>query len=389
MPKSIPALVKRHLLRWARDSSGLSVPSAAQKAKVRADDLDRWEEGEGHPTVAQLRKLANVYKRSLAAFYLPHPPAPLLPLDDFRRLPTAARPLSPELRLAHRQAVYRRRLALELLEQVGEAPPVFGLAARLTDDPEEAGARLRSSLGITTDQQASWGAPYEALTAWRGACEAQGVLVFQAPRVDPHEMSGFSVGEHPLPVIVVNISDFELRRVFTLLHEIVHLATKRGGLCELDESPGRGADAERLEVFCNRVAGATLVPLDALSGEELVQGQRGHEDWSDADLGALARRFSASREVILRRLLIAGLTTPEFYSAKRDEFQRAYEDGRARRGGGPVPEHTKALSRSGHFFTELVLRSYHQERITTADVAEYLGLRAKHLPKLEERVFGS
>jgi hypothetical protein len=29
------------------------------------------------------------------------------------------------------------------------------------------------------------------------------------------------------------------------------------------------------------------------------------------------------------------------------------------------------------------------ERITTADVSEYLGLRAKHLPKLEQQVFGS
>jgi Zn-dependent peptidase ImmA (M78 family) len=258
-----------------------------------------------------------------------------------------------------------------------------------TDDPEEAGARLRQSLGVTAELQASWSSHYDALNGWRAACEALGALVFQATRVDPIEMSGFSVSQCPLPVIVLNIRDVEQRRVFTLLHEAVHLATRRGGLCDLDERPGRGIEEQRLEVFCNHVAGAALVPLDVLRRNDLVGTQRDPRDWPDAEIVALARSLKVSREVIVRRLLVAGLATPEFYTAKREEFRQAYEGATARREGGPVPEPKKVLSRSGRLFTRLVLRAYHMERITTADVSEYLGLRAKHLPKLEQQVFGS
>jgi transcriptional regulator with XRE-family HTH domain len=80
-------VVKPALLRWARETSGLTTEETAKKIGVKPERLAEWEEGTLRPTVAQLRKAADVYKRPFAVFFLCDPPAQPVPLHDFRRLP--------------------------------------------------------------------------------------------------------------------------------------------------------------------------------------------------------------------------------------------------------------------------------------------------------------
>src|SRR5690349_14207777 len=51
----------RDVLRWARERVKLSPDVAAKEAGGTPEHSQRWEEGEGVPTVKQARKLANVY----------------------------------------------------------------------------------------------------------------------------------------------------------------------------------------------------------------------------------------------------------------------------------------------------------------------------------------
>lgn len=387
MARSVQAIVKPELLRWARDTAGFSVEAGARKAHIKPARLEGWERGEAGPSVAQLRKLAKEYKRPLGAFYLPEVPDPLPALRDFRRPHRAAHRQSPQLRLAYRQAMYRRQVALELFELLGETVPPFALSAELRDDPERLARDLRGQLGITSAEQGAWGDHYDALKAWRSACEDAGALVCHAVRVDPGEMSGFSISEAPLPVVVLNIKELPQRRIFTMLHETVHLATGQGGLCDLDEPGGRETEEQRTEVFCNHAAGAILVPMDVLRNDQLVRSRAAGPTWSDTALKALSWRFKVSREVVLRRLLVAGMTTREFYADKREELLTEYREVRVTPGrGGPNPRQA-AISAAGPWFAKVVLHAYHLHRVTASDVAEYLGLRVRHLPKLEEELF--
>ena len=82
----VSEVVKPALLRWARETSGLATDEAANKIGVKPERLAEWEEGTLRPTVAQLRKAANVYKRPLAVFFLGDPPVQSAPLHDFRGL---------------------------------------------------------------------------------------------------------------------------------------------------------------------------------------------------------------------------------------------------------------------------------------------------------------
>jgi Zn-dependent peptidase ImmA (M78 family) len=386
---NIKAIVKRELLIWARKSAGFSIDDAAKKAQIKPGRLVSWEEGDTQPTVVQLRKLAQIYKRPLAVFYLSAPPKIFDALHDFRRLPDKVqRKESTHLKLEIRLAVYRREIALDLYGMLGEDPPKFTGTVSIADDPENTADKIRELAGIHYDDQVAWKSEYEAFNTWRAALENLGIIIFQAQKVDLNEMRGFSISETPLPVIVLNTKDSPRGRIFTMLHEFVHLLLKEGGLCNMEEDNHHRTHESEVEVFCNRVAGAALVPMQRLLKEDIVTTRQRKPEWDDIELYKLASRYRASWEVILRRLLIAQLTTEAFYRKKREAFQKEYES-IGRKKGGFAPPHVMALSSAGGHFTSLVLDSYHRDKITTSDLSDYLNIRLEHLPKIEMEMRGS
>ncbi len=199
-------------------------------------------------------------------------------------------------------------------------------------------------------------------------------------------MRGFSLNERRVPVIVLNAKDAPRGRVFTVMHEFTHLMLSQGGVCD-PLRVGRHARTpdERVEIYCNRVAGAVLVPRDALLAHPLVAPFRGPREWSDPVLQRLADQFAVSREVVLRRLLILGRTTDDFYDRKRAEYLSRYQARavRAREREGFAPLFRVVVRDNGRQYTRLVLDALDRERITLADVSDYLGVRLKHLDDLE------
>jgi len=230
VPRSIPALVKPALLVWAREKAGFQIHEAATKASVEAETLRSWERVETLPTISQLRKLGEVYKRPIAVFFLPTPPTDFDAQREFRRLPgVTPENESPQLRLALRLALFRREAALDLYRQLGEPIPKFKAKAQPSEDPETVGNRIRKLLGITWQQQIAWTNSYAAFNAWRSAVERLGILVFQTGDVELAEMRGTSVPQGPLPVIVLNNTDAPHGRIFSLLHEFVHILLANAG----------------------------------------------------------------------------------------------------------------------------------------------------------------
>jgi transcriptional regulator with XRE-family HTH domain len=77
MTESIEAIIKPELLIWARKSAGLTLTDVAKKTQVSEEKINEWETGKSTLSVSQLRRLAKVYKKPIAVFYLPEPPKPL------------------------------------------------------------------------------------------------------------------------------------------------------------------------------------------------------------------------------------------------------------------------------------------------------------------------
>jgi Zn-dependent peptidase ImmA (M78 family)/transcriptional regulator with XRE-family HTH domain len=382
------------LITWARETSGFSVTEAAARLGISEEQLLLWEATttKDAPSIPQLRKIAALFKRPLAVFFMAEKPAGFEVMRDLRRLPgTGTRNFSPALQMEIRASNERRELALDLASELDEPLKLFELSAKITDDPEAVGTKIRTSLGVSDELQAKWKDPdgRAAFNAWRSRIEDFGVLVFQSTTFASEEASGFAIAASKLPVIVINRKDPLTRRTFSLLHEFAHLTIRVSGVSELEADVTRPPEDQRIEVFCNQVAAASLIPKESLLAQSTVveHGPRSVA-WRDSEIANLARLYGTSREALLRRLLTFGRTMPEFYSLKRAQYNAEYGVIKKRQKEQKnemkrnMPQET--ISNFGRPLIRMLLGNYYQDRLTLSALSGFLNLKVKHIPKLEQ-----
>lgn len=396
MSNRVAALVKPALLRWARESSGYSLAQLEKSSGIKQSKILEWEEDKSKPSIPQLRKIAHLYNRPIAVFYLSEPPKGFSVMHDYRKFADLGEVAkSPALLLEIRKAHYRREVAIELANMTREEMPVFNKRITIGEDPEIIALKIRKMLGITIEHQAQWRNKDTAFREWKNAVEKNGVLVFQTDRyskIELDEMRAFSISNQKLPAIVINSSDQSSGKIFSLIHELSHLLLHNDGICNLEgEDYYRPSTPDQIvEVFCNRVSGATLVPQDALFDHDIVvNSPKGTAEWADGQIHELADYFAVSKEVILRRLLILGRTTLEYYKHKREQYLDEYFEWVRKKKEMDkgkkfqIPYFRMVLRNNGITFTRLVLNAYYQDSITASAVTSYMGAKFEHVRKIE------
>ncbi|MBI3490580.1 MAG: helix-turn-helix domain-containing protein [Acidobacteria bacterium] len=380
---AIPAEINPALLIWAREQSGYSPELVAKRLDVKLYRLEAWEHGERKPTVRQVQELAKYYHRPFGVFFLPQPPT-IQPLAaEYRRLP-GVRPgvESPQFRYAFRVMSQRREVALELNEELGVSVPEFSTAAHIAEGPAAVGTRLRALLGLTVEEQLGWRDEWQAWRRWRSAVEDTGVLVFQFPKVPLDEARGVSILQFPLPAVGVNSKEWAPgARIFTLLHELTHVALSLGREEEVALRERRD-DAEWAEVeqFAEEAASEAIIPGDALATvRRTVPGSR--DAWDRLNVRALTNRFRVTPLAMATRLRRAGAMTWDDYRRWKAAWTDYISSLKPRKGGFASPV-DKTLGRGGRPFAQLVIEALDSNRITAVDASRYLDLRFDHIEKL-------
>ncbi|MFG2790002.1 ImmA/IrrE family metallo-endopeptidase [Streptomyces sp. NPDC048419] len=380
------------ILEWARKTAGYDKTLASKRLTVKEDRLTAFEQGELQPTINQLRQMSKLYKRPLAVLLLPAPPKEFDALRDFRRTGEAADlSWSPALHAEYKRALSQREVVLELSELSPSSVIASHHGFQLTRDtnPEDAGKALREFLGMDSWKSGIINNPRNALRAAIDAVENHGILVLQTRDVDISEMRGFSTSAWPYPVIILNGSDWPRPKLFTLLHEMCHLALNAGGLCDLHESTTQKRSEDRVEQYCNRVAASALMPAGRVMSDPVV---RTTEQWTlDGLLGA-SQRFGASSEAFLLRLITLGLANWDTYWALKPRLDAHYtrlrreeKEKQKRAEGGPPYYRVKARN-LGRSYVESVLDAYQTRAISSYDVVDYLDIKYDQLPRLQEAV---
>lgn len=206
-------------------------------------------------------------------------------------------------------------------------------------------------------------------------------------------MRGFAVAEDLLPVIAVNAKDHYNARSFSLMHELTHLVLRVSGISdfsEFNDDERRPPEERDVEVYCNQVSAAALMPHKLFLAEPLISQKSGQTTWTDEELDSLSRTYAVSPEAVLRRLLTLGRTSQHFYRVKRAEFLERYKELAAakKQTHAPAP-HVAALGRLGQSYARLVLQTYYEKRITLSSVSSYLGLKVPYIAKLETATYAS
>ena len=289
------------------------------------------------------------------------------------------------MRVLIRRARLRQQEILELLAEEATRPLSFVGSARLDDDVLRVGGQIREMLGVGVDEQTSWSDSGKALREWTDAIEETGVFIFQSSTVSAEEMRAFTLMDELAPIIVLNAKDIPAARIFSLLHEMVHVLLGFEGTCDLDTPQIPRTEEQRTEVFCNAVAAETLVPAGHL---RRALDSLGPIRDADEVIGAFSRRYKVSREVVARRLCDLSVISRAAYQSKRRRYAAEYERREDQdQKSGFAPTYRMAIRDNGRAFTRLVLSAHARNSITARDVSALLGVRLKHLPKIERDVF--
>ena len=381
MAASVSSGANHRMIEWARKKAGYSQSDIAAALKVDVDSVTEWESGTSSPTLAVLRQLAKHYHRPLIVFYLPEPPRDFSVVKDFRFLPASAdKEFSPELRRAIRRAQERQEWAASYLEDIGASKCELVASLKVaTPNVCDAAANLRQHLGVRLEDQFQSQHDSAAFGLWKKAVEALGVFVFQIGGISVEDMRGFALSNPFAPIVVVNGSDYYTAKTFTLVHEMAHILL--GVSAVYGGRPTMNEPQDRIERFCNRVAANVLVPRDDFLSHI-------PSDWKSRDdivISEMARRYRVSRLVIGQRLVETELADKEYLSNKWPSLQSRPQ--KKKEGPIAIPQHVLTTARVGESFTRLSLAAYYANDIHGGDLTELLGMKLKHLPKLESQVY--
>lgn len=371
------------VLSWARESQGYSVQDVAKKLKLKPEVIESWEKGTSFPTYPQLEKMAyKIYKRPLAAFFLPSPPAEATIKKKFRSLPdTDLEELEPDTRYQLRLAQSFQISLMELNEDHNPAKKTIfkDLTFSSNQNINKAAADLRNYLGVTIDKQFSWNSDDEAMKEWRNIVEDCGVYVFKHS-FKQKSISGFCLLDNEFPIIYLNNSTSKTRQIFSLFHELVHLLIGVNAITKLDDSYINylSAKEKHIEIFCNAVTAEFLIPSDDFSR----MLRKFSTTLDDANISFLSKRYSVSREVILRRLLDKGFIDNSFYQIKLAEYSKAFH--KTKRTGGKY--YATQAAYLGEKYLKLVFGKHYQGKLSIEQVADYLGVKSKNISGLETYV---
>lgn len=388
MPKVNP-----DILRWARETAGLTLEEATEKLNLRqargvsaVDRLAALEAGEQEPTRPMLVRMAKRYRRPLLTFYMSAPPRKGDRGQDFRTLPEDYSVTDEALLDALiRDIRARQSMIRAVLEDEEEAEPVpFVGSAKMSDGWPVVLASIRETLKVDLAEFRAQPSPADAFALLRARAEAAGVFVLLIGNLGSHHTTidleifrGFALADDVAPFAIINDQDSRAAWSFTLLHELAHLWLGQtgvsGGLAEV-----------AIERFCNDVAGEFLLP-----GEELAQLEINDTmalETAEANITEFARNLNLSNSMVAYKLYRSGTIRFESWKKLSAAFRNRWLQERQRermreREGGPS-YYIIRRHRVGTALVELVRRMMAAGALTTSKAGKVLGVKAKNVQTL-------
>jgi Zn-dependent peptidase ImmA (M78 family) len=364
--------VKRDVLRWAMDRSGLTIDDLQRRfPKAR-----QWDAGQSQPTLRQVEAIARLTLTPLGFFFLAEPPQERLPVPYFRTLGDE-RPSGPSPDLLETIQMMEQRQAWmrDYLIEQGQEPLPFVRSAHLGEPYGSAADRIRRAMRLDERWAAREPTWTRALSALREAAEEAGILIVvngivgnnTHRRLQPSDFRGFVLVDEYAPLVFVNGADGKAAQMFTLAHELAHVVFGSSAAFDLREMQPAADPAEQ---ECNGVAAEFLIPECEM--RRVWPSVRGDPE----PFQAIARQFKVSAIVAGRRALDLGLIQKaaflHFYQAYQADERRAVA---AQSEGGDF--YATQNLRVGRRFASAVVRAVTESKMLYSDAYKLTGLYGK------------
>ena len=345
-------------------------PHKASHLIEKFPKINEWKENVKKPTLNQLGELANFFHIPFGYFFLKSIPVRTYPIPDYRTIKNEEFKPSTELLENIKILERRQEWAKELLKEFKEPLP-FANSIDIKTDIEVAAQKIRDILKLPINWTTS-----ENLKDWKEAfrllldrTEAAGIYVVinggvdhdQTKRLDIKEFRGFVLYDNYAPFLFINGNDFITGKIFTIIHEIVHVLIGESASFDFKNlMPAKN----NIETFCNAVTAEFLVPKVLLQNESIKKPN---------DYERLSLSFKVSRIVIARRLLdLNKITYDEFVIAYRSFYKSEIDTTKAK---GGIFYYAAPYRISREFFN-LVYQSVKNNKLLYRDAFRLTGLKA-------------
>lgn len=390
--------INPHILRWARETAGLSIQDAAARLQINRargiegpDRLAMLESGEVEPTRRLLLKMATQYRRPLLTFYMAAPPAVAPRGQDFRTLPEEfvqrdAALVDTLLREVKARQEMVRSL-LELDDEAAELPFVGSFdKARGTD---ALATSIMQTIGFDLDRFRRGDGPgtSKGFAYLRERVEAAGIFVLLIGNLGSHHSAlnvelfrGFALADKVAPFVVINDQDSKMAWSFTLLHELAHIWLGQTGVS--GAKPGT-----EIEIFCNDVAGRILLPAAEIAQEGALRGA--DQAQVIARIGAIAAARQVSHSMVAYKLFREGIITQAMWAAVTAIFRQRWLQDRhnareERDGDGGPNYYVVRRHRLGNRLIVLSRRMLAEGLLTPSKAAAILGVKPNNVYPLTQ-----
>lgn len=378
MPHAIKVnLANPKILEWARKEVGLSELEVADRFNKSKEIITSWENGDDAPTFRQLSELANYYKRPLAALFLtsipPESPKPY----DHRTLPSLVPGKFSKNTLVAYREVYNVIADVQELFDLLNQDIEFSLPTwTMGDNPEDKAELLRDSLNISMDTQIKEMTSYHvALDMWRSVLFDRGVIV-RICKMPIEDARAFCLFRDKLSGIGLSNEDRDHGKIFSLFHEVCHLALRRPGVSGLTSraiSPN-----QEIEQYCDRFSASFLLPSSHYEVNKSFEGLSASLNYET--IRRVANKFKVSKYVIVRRALDLNYISPSAYWQIYNELRgidNKYKPKSSDNRGGNY--YATQISYSGKRFVSLVMDALQRHLINSSDVNRLVGLTPNNI----------
>lgn len=389
--------VSPDILRWARETAGLTPDEAIKKLGIReargvtpVARLSALETGETEPTRPTLLKMAKHYRRPLIVFYMEKPPRRGDRGQDFRTLPDSYSEESIALvDVLIRDVLVRQSLIRSGLEDEEDTQPLkFVGSMNITDSIDDFANSINKTIGFDLNVFRNLPTFEKAFAYLRGKTEEAGVFVLLMGDLGSHHTAfdlevfrGFALADEIAPFIVINDRDSRAAWSFTLLHELTHIWLGQTGVSSSSYTE------LAIETLCNKVASELLLPqvdLDAL----VIN----HNDLDEVknQITDFAKERNLSSSMVAYKLYLNGKIADKQWRKLAAEYRRLWLESKEEkrdkaRGKKSGPSYyVVRRHRLGENLISLVHQMTLGGTITTLKAGKILGVAPKNVQTLFE-----
>lgn len=372
-----------------------SIPFESMPDKV-ISSIQQWRNGDSQPTFNQLEKVSKTLGIPFGYFFLQTPPNEDLSIVEYRTIDSTAleKPSRNLIDTLHDMEQIQDWMHNYLLSTKSDKLIFVGELKKQTNAIEIA-KYIRHLLGIQVDWFKFVKTAEESFSVLRNAMSNAGVIVMMSGIVENNtrrplqidEFRAFALVNEYAPLIFINSNDSINGKVFSLIHEFVHICIGENSLFNDRYSIGQKID--KIEVVCNAVAAEILVPIELFT-------QAWFSESEDVDIivhiSNLAKAFKCGDTVIARRALDRQLITHEQYEAISKESVKRYKEYMQRKkerkeSGGDF--YRTIASRIDKRFLRMLLSSVHEGTTMYTDAFRLTNTNRTTFTSLAEKVGGA